>query len=483
MDVDAHTTNFRCVHPWIGQRSPSLVAATKHVNRWAWAAAFAAAAVIGALVMWGFTVDDALISIRYARHIAMGEGYRFDVPGPATDGVTPLPWPFLLAPLARGSALDVLVRVKVLDLIMHAGAAALVGWRASRAPMNGRVTALLVFAMCLPLAAYGASGMETPLATLLCTAAIVTPRERVAPLLAGLAAAIRPELLPWAAALACGLSLARGATPSRVMTSVLVSAAPFAACALVRLAAFGHLAPLAILAKPSDLSHGAVYAVAALLASAVPILLIAPLSIRAAPGWTKAVAIAFVVHVMAIAAAGGDSMPYARLFVPVLPSVVLVHLELSSAASRSPLFWLRFATAIALAAFVAVTAAPRGRHVMRDRADLIARARPLLEGASSVAAVDIGWVSAIHEGTIVDLAGLTDPEMAALSGGHTSKHVSGAMLLDRDVDSIVLYSGHLVAERLVTDPVVHSHYHRVAILPLGDGASSYAVYERNAAVK
>jgi hypothetical protein len=31
--------------------------------------------------MWGFTVDDALISVRYARHVAAGVGWRFDAAG------------------------------------------------------------------------------------------------------------------------------------------------------------------------------------------------------------------------------------------------------------------------------------------------------------------------------------------------------------------------------------------------------------------
>ena len=37
-----------------------------------WAAAFAAVSIAGALVMWGFTVDDALITCRVAWHLARG---------------------------------------------------------------------------------------------------------------------------------------------------------------------------------------------------------------------------------------------------------------------------------------------------------------------------------------------------------------------------------------------------------------------------
>ncbi|MDF2696854.1 MAG: hypothetical protein K0S65_5237, partial [Labilithrix sp.] len=45
----------------------------------AFALAGALAALIPALAMWGFTVDDALIPLRYAEHIASGAGYRFDL--------------------------------------------------------------------------------------------------------------------------------------------------------------------------------------------------------------------------------------------------------------------------------------------------------------------------------------------------------------------------------------------------------------------
>ncbi|MDB4945505.1 MAG: hypothetical protein JWP97_5039, partial [Labilithrix sp.] len=64
--------------------------------------------------MAGFTVDDALIAVRYAQHVASGAGYRFDAAGPSTDGVTPLPWALLLAPLAGRDALAVLAAAKVL---------------------------------------------------------------------------------------------------------------------------------------------------------------------------------------------------------------------------------------------------------------------------------------------------------------------------------------------------------------------------------
>ena len=453
------------------------------VARWVWACAFACGALAASVVMWGFTVDDALISIRYARHLAMGVGYRFNVDGPSTDGVTPLPWPFLLATLSRGPPWAVLGRVKVLDMVLHAAAAALVG--TYKAPSPARVVTLFLLAVCLPFAAHGASGMDTPLATLLCTLAVVTGGGAAAPIFAGLAASVRPELLPWAAVVSCGLALARRATPRAVLLSTLASAGPFALCAVIRRMTFGHWAPLVVLAKPSDLTHGVVYVVAALLACGVPVVLLAPYALRAAPPSTRVIAVAFVVHCMAIACAGGDSMAYARLFVPVVPSVLIAHLEMATVAWRS-MFWVRSVIALGLELYVGVSAAPRGRHVMAERAALIARAEPVLRGAHHVAAVDVGWVSAATDADIVDLAGLTDPEFAGLPGGHTSKRASGTMLLDRNVDALLLWAmsledevwGHAVAARLATDPVVATHYVRSAQLPLGDSGAGYVLFTR-----
>ena len=93
--------------------------------------------------------------------------------------------------------------------------------------------------------------------------------------------------------------------------------------------------------------------------------------------------------------------------------------------SRGPVFWLRTSVAVGLAAWVFASAGPRGRHVIREREDLIRRATPVLAGAKTIAAVDVGWVSACADVAIVDLAGLTDPDIAALPGGHTSKRVLG----------------------------------------------------------
>ncbi len=176
--------------------------------------------------MWGFTVDDALIAVRYARHLTEGLGWRFNADGPSTDGVTPLPWPLVLAPMAYGDALAVLARSKALGLALWAVTGASLGRAAGRAPGApwARAAALATLALSVPVAAYAVSGMETALATALATAAaLMARRPRVAALLAGLAASLRPEMGPWACVLAAGFAIADGGGAERAAGAVGLS--------------------------------------------------------------------------------------------------------------------------------------------------------------------------------------------------------------------------------------------------------------------
>ena len=123
--------------------------------------------------MWGFTVDDALIPVRYAHHLATGAGYRFDAHGPSTDGVTPLPW--AVAPrAARGQRRRVtaLVRAKVLGVVAWTLAGGGLGARVgamsaarTSSPQRSSPWRLVRWRVAFPIGAWAASGMETGLAT------------------------------------------------------------------------------------------------------------------------------------------------------------------------------------------------------------------------------------------------------------------------------------------------------------------------------
>jgi hypothetical protein len=352
-----------------------------------------------------------------------------------------------------------------------------------RAPAWARAAALATMALSVPLAAYAVSGMETAVATSLATAAtLMARRPLLAALIAGCAAAFRPELALWASVLAVGVTLVARGGAGRVLVAGLVAVAPFAVCAVVRTVAWGHPAPLALLAKPSDLEHGAVYAGAACVVTLVPLLVVAPLALRRAP-LAMAVVVAGVSHVVAMVAVGGDWMPYARLMVPVVPSLAWAA-ALASEHARPVATAVRSVLALGLGGVLVARGGTEGRQVGTDRAALVEAARPLLAGFHRVASLDVGWVGASTEADIVDLAGVTDPSIAALPGGHTSKRIDARLLLERDTDALLLYApsglpdgrvaawregsyGRVVEARLAADDVTARHFTAAAFIPLG----------------
>jgi hypothetical protein len=469
----------------IGQPDDALIATPRRDLRrdLVWGAGAIGAVIPLSMWMRGFTIDDALISVRYARHLADSTGYRFNAGGASTDGVTPLPWPFVLAPFAHASALVVLARAKAIGF--YAWVAAAAGWGVAVGRANARTSAKLaaiaLLATCLPVASHAVSGMETGVAMALATTAAIVVNPWAASGIAGVAASFRPEMIVWSVALAIGAGPIRRASPRVLVTSV-----PFVLCAVIRTIAFGRAAPLSLLAKPSDLDHGLAYAGAAALVSLAPIVLFAPMALARARGRGMALAFAGLAHFAAIVLAGGDWMPYARLAAPVVPSLLYAFVLASPHMSRA-FAAIRVALALALAAYVLRVAAPAGRHVGANVASLVERARPLLDGARTIAAVDIGWPTAASEATIVDLAGVTDPEIASLPGGHTSKRVDAAFLVARDPDVILLYRvyehgepkfPHVVAARLAASDLIAQKYETRAFLPYGEDGAGYVVLGR-----
>lgn len=387
---------------------------------------------------WGYTVDDALISCRVAWHLARGLGYRFNPGGPAVDAVTPLGWAHALVPLAGAGPLATLHAAKWLG----AGAVGLAGFAVGRRCLTRASatygTGLLVgLAACAPLSAWAVSGMETGLVTALAVAALGS--GRAADLAAAMAAALRPELAPWAVTVRVGLRVAQGVPFSRAAGGAgLVLAGPLLVAAL-RTLWFGRPAPLAVFAKPSDFEHGASYALHAFVQTGLPLLGLAPLSLRRGAPLARALVGAGLVHFAALALAGGDWMSLYRLAVPVLPSFVLAGAELWRVAPAWA-SWLRLGCATAMSLYLAQALGPSARQVGAARERLIAEAAAPLAGAKTVATLDVGWVGAVADFTVVDLAGVTDEAVAMLPGGHTSKRVSDALLRARNVDALVLLS-------------------------------------------
>jgi hypothetical protein len=205
-----------------------------------------------------------------------------------------------------------------------------------------------------------------------------------------------------------------------------------------------------MVAKPSDFEHGGWYALEALIWSGPLWLWLhlrsnAPnLPVQAARNSffglerpEAALAIAILFHFLSVALAGGDWMPAYRLVTPILPAMLRVACVLPRTRGK-PLAVLGVLLAVTSMTNIARKLTPTARHVVERRHSLIRNAARALEGATVVAAPDVGWVGAAFDGDIVDLAGATDPDIAHLRGGHTSKRIDLRLLLSRRVDRVVV---------------------------------------------
>src|SRR5688572_1124597 len=114
----------------------------------------ATAALVMCLVLWRFTVDDALIVARYAANLRAGHGYCFNRGGPSTDGVTPLGLVHLLSLFAANGPWAAYRAAKVVGLVVWLfGAFALgatIAWVEPRSPR--RYLGLLLLVSSAPLA-------------------------------------------------------------------------------------------------------------------------------------------------------------------------------------------------------------------------------------------------------------------------------------------------------------------------------------------
>jgi hypothetical protein len=432
------------------------------------------------LYLRGFTVDDALIPARYAANLAHGWGYRFNTHGPCTDGVTPLGWAYLLAPFAQSGPLSALRAARWIGGTAWLVAAGAMGHFIAALPgSRARFAALSLLLCSAPLAAWATAGLETGVVVALATAAAALPQAE--PLRAsaavGMCALFRPEMIAYASVLAFGRARTVRSIGRRVAV-ICLSAGPWCAAALIRAIVWGRPAPLAVLAKPSDLAHGFAYAAPALLFAGAPLAVCAPLAIVKLRPWSRVLVAGAGVHWIVVLLAGGDWMPLARLLCPVLPSLVLVAAEIIALAPRSAIVWTRLAIACAAQIAVVVMRGRDASRVLDDRMTLIESARPALARARRVATLDVGWVGAATDAEIIDLAGATDSEIAALSGGHTSKSISGAFLTGRRPDELIFLMrepigdhettaryARITEDRVANDPLIRPAYRPVWTSP------------------
>lgn len=435
--------------PWLGLAGVTL--------------AFVALALAFELLM-----DDAYISSRYADNLARGQGLVFNA-GERVEGYSNFSWTVILAALLR-LGIDPVAASRVLGVVWGAAVVAATGWAMVR--LRGRLDAAALAATVLvaanvPLALWSTSGMETSFFTLLVTLAVVLWMLPAAPdrarwgacVLFALGALTRPD-----GALFFGssfLALPASAGRRRVQEA-LAFCLPLAVHLGWKWQYYGELLPNTYYAKAGItleyLDRGLAYAGEALRSGGVlllPFLILAawhPVHARFARR-VLAVCVVVVAYVIGV---GGDVLPVQRFWVPLVPlGAMLTALGVETLVVR----WVpqaRVATFVGSTGLAVIVLAAMWGPTQHTRAQWQAALDRMenmgqwiganLQPEESVAATAIGAIAYYSDRRVVDMLGLTNPEVArhpdpvrGLSDTWKEKRYNAAAVL-RATPTLILFS-------------------------------------------
>jgi len=448
-----------------------------------------------------YQVDDAYITYRYAENIAHGIGFVFNA-GERVEGVSCFLWTLVLS-LVAAMGLPLPVVTPILTGIAGAVTVALLPSVSASARGREAADAFDLGAAALlaasPAFAYWSVGaLETvPYTLLLVLAFRGHVRESArgsgarSAVWMGLATLMRPEARLLAAAL--GVDRARKGAFRPVVAWCGLVAAFYAPFLVFRRLYFGDWLPNTYYAKaggdllgnveaggaytarffsslcPSFGEHDAVTAAVggAVLAALVVFGLRRP-ALRGA-------ALIVVALLVAVLLEGGDWMILHRFFVPALPFVaVLVAAAVGAIADRATRKNARTVSEIALALGVAMIAslltyglsqrnggsglvvnAAGYSHAHRDIALFIkGRAHP----GDAIAVMDVGIIGYLSGLEILDISGLTTPEIAHAPGRFMDKEFPPSLVLAKAPRFMVLVQGFPADTRISDDPEFRAHY-------------------------
>jgi hypothetical protein len=415
-------------------------------------------------------VDDAWISFRYARNLVDGLGLVFNPGDVPVAGFTNPAW-VLLAAAAHGVGLPVEATMKGIGAVSAGLTTALLVVRVRRfertptdfIPTGSGLTAGALLAISTGLATYAVTGLETALYglfMLLSLFALLDRRPVGFGVFTALAFLTRPEAGLMGVAGVALLAL-RPASPERrvpdlVRASVTMSllVGPYLVFAHLT---FGTIFPNTLLAKHGSLADGVDY-VAGVLGPMAALVLAAALSARRpARAATREVLSLWFLYAASVVVVGGDWMPAGRMLVPTLPWLLLAAEPMLLEWVDTCVSWrARGGRDRVLAILGLVLLVPYvGYQVLLSHSfwvsvdpwHEVADARRELaerwkrEAIASVACVDIGLVGwAYPDVDIVDLGGLTDPEIARTTRGHLTARPDPDYLERRAPALVVLTS-------------------------------------------
>jgi len=300
-----------------------------------------------------FFHDDAYVTLRYARNLALGHGLVWN-PGERVEGYSSFVATVLIA-LLGAAGLDWVVAARAVNLAALALLALLLGRflagearRAGGSPVAAAAPVALTLA-ALPLAIWVLGGLESPLFALLCTASTLqviallrgqggAARAAGAGVLLGISVLTRPDggvLLGLAGLCLLAQAAARRGRGGRRLLLVVGSAAlVLLPHALWRLAYYGAWLPNSVVAKtlglPAELREGGWSYVWSFVRTPPYWPVLAAIgALLAWPSRSARWAVAYPVACVALYAglvvcAGGDHMPALRVMVPLIPLCALV---------------------------------------------------------------------------------------------------------------------------------------------------------------
>nr|WP_297547381.1 hypothetical protein [Amycolatopsis sp.] len=301
-------------------------------------------------LVFSTVAEDAYITFRYALNIAEGYGPVFN-PGEHVEGYSNFLWMIVIALPKAMFGWDIVVTASVFGVLCALGCVVMVYLLVNRIVASAErelpalgIAAAVLTAAASGLAAYGPSGLETPLFLLLVLGvfyALTTRHPVVAGVFVTLAGMTRPDGL--LIAVLCGLWLIWAAihqrhtwwAPAGYALGALVFAVPWTAW---RVTYYGHLVPNAIAAKSGGslgwqlgqgwhyLTQFSLVHLGFLLLALVTIVAMVARRGRGTPVARSMVWLVLVVTVAYTAFvtyAGGDWMPAWRLLAPVPPLIAV----------------------------------------------------------------------------------------------------------------------------------------------------------------
>ena len=314
-------------------------------TRWLLAAVFAATCAVNLLPRQTWIVDDALIFQIFVRNALSGAGLVY-APGNPVEGYSSPLWTLIL--LASGwIGASGFTASRALSAVCAMAACALIAFVPAR---RSNLRLLLVAGLLLPMQSallwFASTGMDTSLMTLVLAAGavgVMRGQLHVTAAMAGLAAITRPEGVLYSLPLCLWLAAEckRSSCPARTRWVVAsLAAAPAIAWEIFRLCSYGALIANSAYAKlgASGMLDSGASGLAYLLESFFQLPGPWLLALAGAAFLRKRLAMpgdAVAATLVALIAVGtlfafavkGDWMPGSRLFVPLIPPMILVALH------------------------------------------------------------------------------------------------------------------------------------------------------------